>query len=358
MVNKKDLSLLNTVFSLPSPPTREDALRDYFYGYFDGRVSNVGKDAMGNVSAHLKGDAKKGINVLLTGHMDEIAFVVAGVDNNGFLDITPLGGFDRGMIQGRLVDIFTKKGVIKGLIGKRNIHSMDDDSEVDDIGEMYVDIGEPDVVKVNKMVTPGDIVLWDTGSKLGALSKNVFYGTAADNKLSVYIIMRVLDNLLKCPKKSPLINTVYGVLTPSEEVGLGIGIAGAMAEKINPTVAIILDVAESCDYPDSFSDSISIDSGPVLETGISINRKLKEFMIESADKINIDYHTDYDIGQSHTTIDGIVCRRGGIPSVLISAPVRYMHTPYSVFDMRSVESTIKLVTYLCKNLHKIETFIP
>jgi endoglucanase len=358
MINKKNLSLLNTVFSLPSPPTKEDALRDYFYDYFDGRVSNVGKDAMGNVSAHLKGDPKKGVNILLTGHMDEIAFIVSGVDEKGFLDIMPLGGFDRGMIQGRLVNVFTSKGVIKGLIGKRPIHSIDDDSEVDEIYEMYVDIGETDVVKVNKMVSIGDIVLWDTGSTLGALSKNVFYGTAADNKLSVYIIMRVLDNLLKYPKRSPLVNTVYGVLTPSEEIGLGIGFAGALAEKVNPTASIVLDVTESCDYPDSFVDSISIDGGPVIETGVSINRRLKDFLIKSSNKLNINYQMNHSTSVSHTTIDGILCRKGGIPSMLISAPIRYMHTPYSVFDMRSVEETIKLVTYVCKNLHKIKTFIP
>jgi len=356
MINKKQFKMMEDVFKLPSPPSSEGFLRSYYLDYFSGRATNVGKDCMGNASASIAGDIK-GLSIFVTAHMDEVGFILTGVDKEGFIEFKELGGVDAGLIQGRVVDIITSSGIVKGVVGKRAIHSIVDDSVVDDVCEMYIDIGERDEAKVRSMVSIGDTIVW-SGGELNKLSKFVYYARGVDDKIGVFSTMCVLDNLIEHNKKNPQNNSVFCVLTPFEELGIGSHVARAACNKINPTAGIIIEACEAGDYPDSDVKKVDLGGGPVIEIGPIVNKRFRDFLIAAAKKLKINLQIECSDSFTGTVMDSVISSLGGVPCVCVSVPVRYMHAPQVLFDIRDVEDTIKLVTYVCENLHKIDTFIP
>lgn len=356
MINKKQFKVLGDIFKLPSPSSCERFIRSYYLDHFSDKQLNIGKDCMGNASVSIGGDIK-GLGILLTAHMDEVGFIVTDVDKNGFIEFKPLGGVDAGMIQGRVVDIITDSGIVKGVVGKRAIHNIVDDSIVDDVYEMYIDIGERDEKKVRSMVSVCDTVVW-SGGELGKLDKHAYYARGVDDKIGVFVTMCVLDALYEKSKKSKLMNSVFGVITPNEETGIGGLVAKTATNKINPTAGIVIDTCESGDYPDSDINKIELGGGPVIEIGPIVNAPMRKFFTAAAKKLKINLQMECSDSFTGTVIDSIIGALGGVPCINVSVPVRYMHTPHVVFDIRDVDDTIKLLTYVCENLHKIDTFIP
>lgn len=359
---KSSLSL-DDVLLLSSPSGHEHSVRSFYTQYFRDKANAVGVDIMGNSSVVSDGGIASG-KLMLIAHSDEVGFFVSGIEDEGFLRIRVLGCIDRTFIQGRSIDIITKDGTINGVVGKRPIHYIQDSDEgkSDIIDDMYVDIGARSRKEVEKIVSIGDAAVWSSG--VTRLRNNLVCSRGIDNKVGVYTIMRVMENILNSRKKSQEVRatslkySVYGVLSSMEEIG-GSGSAYVAASNIRPSACIVVETEESSDYPDSSGCNISIFGGPVIDRGVFINRVFSDYIINTASKLRVPFQVSVSDSSTATDLDDIRAASGGVPCALVSIPIRYMHSPVSVFDSKVVEKTIKLLTYICENIHsEVFSFLP
>ncbi|MFQ5975167.1 MAG: M42 family metallopeptidase [Candidatus Hydrothermarchaeales archaeon] len=296
-------------------------------------------DRLGNLIAKKDG---KGKRVMLAAHMDEIGLMVKHIDEKGFLKFTTLGGFNDQTLLNQRVLIHNGKKSIPGVIGSKPAHLMEEKEreKVTKYKEMFIDVGAKDEKGIKKMgINIGDYITFDrTFRELGS---GLVTGKAFDNRLGCMALVEVMKNLdCKC--------TVYGVGTAQEEVGLK-G-ARTSAYKINPDMAIVLDVTIAGDFPGVKPEesSLKVGGGPVITLadgkgrGLITHPEVKELLIKTAEKKKIPYQIE--VGEGGTTdATAIQLTREGIPSGVVSVPARYIHTPVEVASLKDLENTVKLV---------------
>lgn len=351
------------IFSLPSPSGFEHRLRSFYTDYFKDKASATGIDVMGNASVVAEGGVVSQ-KLMLISHLDEVGFLVSGIEDDGFIRIKVLGSIDRSLIQGKVVDILASSGTIRGITGKKPIHYMSssEEGQVGPIEEMYVDIGSRSRKDSESLVSLGDPAVWSTD--VVRLKNNVVAARGVDNRVSVYIMMRVMENVLSARKKAAEDRVtlskhyIYGVLSSMEEVDSSSS-AYVAASNIRPSACIVLETEECSDYPDAEGSGISIFGGPVIDKGVLINRALSNYIANTAAALRIPYQVVVSESSTATDVDDVRKAAGGIPCALVSIPIRYMHSPVSLFDTKVVEKTIKLLTHVCENIHTgVSSFLP
>ena len=274
-------------------------------------ADSIEEDSMGNVIATKKGE-KKAPTVMLASHMDEIGLMVRYIDEKGYVKFSTIGGINDQMLMNQSVIIHSSIGEdVPGVIGSKPPH-----------------VTKPE--ERNKVV------------------KDLIMGKALDNRVGCYVMMEVL-------KRVNTRATVYGVGTVQEEVGLK-G-AKTSAFKLNPDMAIALDVTLSGDHPGIKPEEapVVMGKGPAIiladasGRGILTQQSIKDLLIKAGDENEIDYQLEVSDGG---TTDGtaIHLTREGIPTGVLSVPTRYIHTTVSVCSMKDVESTIQLITEAINSL--------
>jgi putative aminopeptidase FrvX len=357
-MNKENLGLLKTILSLPSPSSHESAIRDLYINHFSGKNISVGKDVLGNASVALLG-RMPGTKIMLSAHMDEVGFVILAYNDDGSLRVGTLGSIDPCMVVGSCVDIHTKRGVVTGIFGRRPVHEIDEGLEERlDIAEMFIDIGSFSQEETKKKVNIGDFAVWKP--HMYKFSKDIFSARGVDDRIGVYILIRVMDNLLESVAEIKTDNSIFSVLTAMEEL-VEADNAAAAAAKIGPGISIILETHECSDYPDSTTkdtNAVVLSGGPVLDIGIFTNRKLNEFIALSAEKLGIQLQLCLSNQFTCTTLDEIRRSAGGVACSLLSIPVRYLHSPSSLFNIKAVEAAVALITHVCQYVNTVDTFVP
>ena len=286
-------------------------------------ADTIERDSMGNLIATKKG-SKKAPTVMLASHMDEIGLMVRYIDDNGFIKFSCIGGINDQMLMNQTVTIHSSVGEdIVGVIGSKPPHvtKPEERNKVVKADDMFIDIGAKDKEDAEKMVRIGDKMTFN--ALFEEYPNNLIMGKALDNRVGCYVMMEVL-------KRVDTKATVYGVGTVQEEVGLK-G-AKTSAFKLNPDLAIALDVTLSGDHPGINASG----------RGILTQQSVKDLLVNAGDENDIDYQLEVSDGG---TTDGtaIHLTREGIPTGVLSVPTRYIHTPVSVCSMDDVESTIQLI---------------
>lgn len=295
-------------------------------------------DRMGNLIAK-KGDGKK--KAMLAAHMDEIGLMVKHIDDRGFIRFTPLGGFfDQTLVSQRVL-IHTNKGRMSGVIGSKPPHLMKDDERKKGVEyrDMFIDAGFKGSKEAAKAgVGIGDYITFDRCFR--ELKGGLVTGKAFDDRIGCLVLIEVM-------KKIKTDYTVYGVGTVQEEVGLK-G-ARTSAFRINPDFAIAVDVIPTGDYPGIKEEesALKAGSGPVIEIadargrGLITHPKIKDLLIKTAKKKKIKYQLS--VGEGGTTdATAIHLTREGVPSGVVSVPVRYIHSPVEVASMKDIKNAINL----------------
>jgi len=312
-----------------------------------GKCDQIEVDDFGNVIAK-KGNGKS--KVMLAAHMDEVGMMVKHITKEGFLHFVKIGGIDDSILPGLEVVIKSRKGKVTGIIGTKPPHLLKPDERKKKIKyeNMYIDIGASNVAAAKKMVEVGDAINFVAG--FGELSKDVVYGKAFDNRLGVYVLLKVMEKL---PKK--LGCTVYGVGTTQEEVGLkGARVA---AYKISPDSAFVVDTTIAGHTPGLKEEEtdLKLGKGPAITLieasgrGTITHPRMKELLINAAKKQKIPYQIDI-ISGGMTDGASIHLTKDGIPTGVLSIPVRYIHSPAGVCNMRDVNNTIKLLVSAIKQI--------
>jgi putative aminopeptidase FrvX len=312
-------------------------------------TNSIQYDKMGSIMGVKKGAGDKP-RVMLVAHMDEIGFMVREISSEGYIKFLPLGGWWGHVALGQRMKVLTAKGPVIGVVGSKPPHLLPDDErkKVIDIKDMFLDVGVIEKYDVSKKlgIKVGDPIVPD--SQFTIMSNDKLYlSKAFDNRMACGVIIEVLKKLQKA--KHP--NTVLGCGSVQEEVGLR-G-AQTLAHLGDPDVCIVVDVGIAQDVPpDGFKKTEKLGAGPgilVMDATMLPNVGLKELVTKTGDSGRIPYHlTTMDRGGT----DGgrVHISRVGVPSIVIGAPVRYIHSHNGILSRADYDNTIKLIVEVVKRL--------
>jgi len=347
--------LLNT----PSPTGWETGGQRVWADYVRGFADRVESDAYGTAWATIEGGSgKKAKRVMLEAHADEIGFIVKQITKEGFLRLDRVGGSDTATARGRRIRLLGTKGPVMGIIGNTAIHLRRDgltDEKAPKIHELYVDVGASSAEDVAKLgLRVGIPAVYADGAE--EFGEGRIVGRALDNRLGGFVIAQVLARLAKKGRKK-LRSTVIAVNAVQEEIG-GNG-ARMAAYRLNPDVCIVLDVTHATDTPGiehAVHGDIKLGAGPSITHGTCNHPKVVERLLKVAGEEKIPIQHESSSRYSGTDTDVIFNVREGIPSGLVSFPLRYMHSVVEMADLADVEKTITLLTAFVESVGDHDDF--
>ena len=320
-------------------------IKEYGSRYADEIIT----DKLGSIVFKKIGNRERP-HVLLAGHIDEVGFVISGIDKTGFLSFNPLGGwFDQSLLSQR-VTIRTRKKDLLGVISAKPPHLLSEEErkKVVKKEDMFIDIGATSKEEAEEMgIMIGDpVVPWSPFT----IIKNgeVAMGKAFDDRIGAFIITQIMKEMKE--KKMDHPNTIFGAATVQEEVGAR-G-ATTVAHLVDPDVAIVLEVDIAGDTPGiKFREAQSkMGKGPAivtLDASMIPNQSLKNSVIETAEEMNLPFQIS-QVAKGGTDAGRIHIHKIGCPSIVIGIPTRHIHSHVGLFSFKDVENTIKLVIELIK----------
>lgn len=344
---------LNDLLLTNSPSGNEIEVQNIIKKYIQPYSHEFNVDIMGNCIASIlpKNNDSSSLKIMLSGHMDEIGFMVKYIDDIGYIYIDPIGGHDINLISGRNVIILNhENGYINGVIGKKAIHLMSFHERKNpslDISEYWIDIGVKTKKEAENLVSIGDYVVYNQVPCL--LKNNNFTGKALDNKLGVYVTMECLKQLSQ--KNINHTKSIFAVGSVQEEIGLR-GVI-PITYKINPDIAIAIDVTHATDFPKCNKEkhgNIKLGHGPVISVGPNTDYILTKKIINYAKQHNLLHQIEANSFPLSNDAQEMQISRTGKKVLSISIPIRYMHTPSEVANFDDINNTVKLIKNFILNL--------
>ncbi|ADL07924.1 Cellulase [Thermosediminibacter oceani DSM 16646] len=306
------------------PSGEESKIREVIIDEIKDYVDEIRVDVLGNIIARKAGTGEK---MMLAAHMDEIGVIITNIDDKGFLRFSNIGGVSPFTLIGERV-IF-ENGTV-GVFGMEKLDSIKDLK----FNKMFIDIGARSKEEALKKVRLGDKAVYYRSCDIIG---DCVTAKALDDRAGCAVLIRALQNL-----KNPKFDT-YFVFTVQEEVGLR-G-ARTSAYGIEPDLAIAVDVTSTGDTPEAEKMAVELGKGPavkIMDRSVICHPKIKEMLIETAEKNNIPYQLEVlewggtDTGAIHLT-------KAGVPSGCLSIPTRYIHTPSEVASIDDIEKATELL---------------
>jgi putative aminopeptidase FrvX len=334
---------LNAISPTGFESTGQKVWLDYLKPYIDTHFV----DNYGTVVGVINPDAP--YKVVIEAHADEISWFVKYITADGFLYVCRNGGSDHMIAPSMRVNIHTAKGVVRGVFGWPAIHVRTPDTEKKpSVDNIWIDVGAKDKKEVEELgIKVGTVVTFTDGFEEG--NYGYWIGRAIDNRGGGIIIAEVARLLKENKVKLPF--GLYIVNSVQEEVGLN-G-ATMIARNINPHVAICTDVTHDTSTPmmnKMAQGECLAGKGPVLTIGPAVHNILLNQIISAGDKNKIPYQLQAASRFTGTDTDAFAYSNSGVPSALISLPLRYMHTTVETVHKNDVENCIRLMYETVKNL--------
>lgn len=310
---------------------------DYIKPYVDTTITDPYGSAVGVINP------KAAFKVVIEAHADEISWFVNYITPEGLIYVKRNGGVDHQIAPGMRVFIHGKKGPVKAVFGWPAIHTrLGSDKETQPkVDNLCLDCGGRTRKEVEGLgVTIGSVATYQDG--FDELANGYLIGRAFDNRIGGFMIAEVARLLKEAGKKLPF--ALYVVNAVQEEIGL----RGAemMARRIKPDVAIITDVTHDTTTPminKAIEGDVACGKGPSLAFGPAVHNKLLGIVQDVAEKKSIPVQLRTVSRSTGTDTDSFAYANDGCPSVLISIPLRYMHTTVEMLHMDDIENTIKLM---------------
>ncbi|MFA9415363.1 M20/M25/M40 family metallo-hydrolase [Natrinema sp. HArc-T2] len=340
-------AFLETLLTTATPSGFETAGQRHWVEYVEEFADEVRTDAYGNAVAVLEGGEP---TVALAGHGDEIGFMVRDIEDNGAIRMTAIGGADRTVSKGQHVRIHTDDGRVPGVIGQTAIHMRDqEDESLEDIDEQHIDIGASDADEAAKLVERGDPITVE--QTISELENDRIAARGLDNRIGVWA---AAEGLRRAAAADPDA-TVYAVSTVQEELGLqGAKMVGFDLE---PDVVVATDVTHATDAPSTPAgekNGIELGGGPVITRGSANHPRVVEAAREVASNADIEVQLQAAGSRTGTDADAFYTSRGGIPSLNLGVPNRYMHTPVEVLDLDDLDAAATLLGEFAVAAHDFE----
>jgi putative aminopeptidase FrvX len=352
IIQKKSEKFLADYLNNPSPTGFETPGQKMWLSYIKPYIDEYFTDNYGTVVGVINPKAE--YKVVIEAHADEISWFVHYITKEGFIYVRRNGGSDHMIAPSKRVNIHTDKGIVKAIFGWPAIHMRHEKDEAPSLKNIFLDCGCSTKEEVEALgVHVGCVITYE--DEFMILNKNRYVGRALDNRMGGFMIAEVARLLSENKVKLPF--GLYIVNAVQEEVGL----RGAqmIANKIKPDLAIVTDVCHDTQTPmvsKIEQGDLHAGKGPVLTYGPAVQNNVLKQVIQVAEKNKIPFQRAAASRATGTDTDAFAYSGEGIPSVLISLPLRYMHTTVESCHKDDVENTIRLIYHVLQSVKKDQSF--
>lgn len=353
ILNKDSLTFLEKYLNNASPTGHEWGGQKLWMDYIKPYVDEFITDTYGTAVAVINPEAE--YRVVIEGHADEISWYVNYISDNGLISVIRNGGSDHQIAPSKVVNIHTKNGIVRGVFGWPAIHTRDKaKEETPKIENIFIDVGAKDKEEVEKMgVHVGCVITYP--DEFHILNEDKFVCRALDNRMGGFMIAEVARLL-----KENNVELPFGLyITNSVQEEIGLRGAEMIAERLKPNVAIVTDVTHDTTTPmidKKKEGDLKIGKGPVIAYAPAVQQKLRDLIVETAEKNMIPFQRSALSRATGTDTDAFAYSNGGVASALISLPLRYMHTTVEMVHREDVENVIKLIYETLLKIEAGESF--
>ncbi len=352
-MQEASLHFLKNLLHTPSPSGFERPIQDVVRAWAGPLADEVRTDRHGNVLAVLNPEGQP--RIMLAGHCDQIGLMVQHIDDNGFLYVQPIGGWDMQILLGQHLTVWAKEGPLAGVLSRKAPHLLtsEDRNKVPQFNDVWIDIGVKDRKEAEALVTPGDPVTLALGSR--ELRNGLIASPALDDKVGVWTVMETLRLL----KGRPLRAAVFCVSTVQEEIGLR-G-AATSAYGIHPAIGVAVDVCHATDTPGNDKKKIGdikLGKGPVLFRGPNINPHVFDRLHRAAGALELPVQVCGSPRATGTDANAIQLARDGVATALVGIPNRYMHSPVEMVHLDDLDQAARLLAEFCAGVTPEQDWTP
>lgn len=349
------LQFLKRLLDAPGPSGFEMAPARAWREEASAFADQVDADVSGNSIAMLNPNGVP--RVMLAGHIDEIGLMIVHVDDDGYLSFAPIGGWDAQVLVGQRVSIVGKSGPVPGVIGKKAIHLLTsaERDKVSKPSDLWIDIGAKSRADALRRVRIGDAAVLEAATL--ELPNKRIVARSIDNRIGAFVVLEAVRMLARRRPKTG----VVAVATAQEELGLSGGGARTSATGLTPTVAIVVDVTHSTDYPGAEKKEVGdfkLGGGPILARGSAVNPVVFELLVDTAERQKIPYTIQAAPRDTGTDADAIYTAHRGVPTGLVSVANRYMHSPCEMIDLADLDRAARLLAAFARRLTPRTDFTP
>jgi putative aminopeptidase FrvX len=348
--------LLRELLRVPGPSGYEQAAAAAWLEAA-GRFAEVETDTVGTPIARVarrRGSRGEARRLVFMGHIDEIGLIVTHIDDDGFLWFGEVGGWDAQILVGQRVVIDTRGGPVRGVVGKKPIHLLrgEEAKKVAEVRELHIDIGARDGEQARERVRVGDVAVID--AEPVDLLGGRLTSRALDNRIGSYVALeaaRLVAEAGGCAWE------LVAVAAVQEETTFGGSRTSAFS--LAPDAAIVLDVTHATDAPGievKRAGAHALGSGAAIGRGSFLNPAVFELLHDTAEAERIPFTIEASGRATGTDADAVHLSRGGVPTGLVSIPVRYMHSPVELVELDDVQASARLLAGFAARLSARTSF--
>jgi putative aminopeptidase FrvX len=344
MLKPAALAFLKKLLDTPGPSGFETA---------PAAVWREEASAFAEVSGDVHGNSIAIVNpngaptIMLAGHIDEIGVIVTYIDDDGFVYIGPIGGWDPQVLVAQRIRFAGRDGDVLGVVGKKPIHLIkpDEREKASKMTDLWVDIGATSKAQALAMLAIGDPGVID--SHTIDLPNDRIVSRSIDDRIGAFVVLEALRRYAADPGDA----RVVAVATTQEEIAYHGGGAKVGASKVDPAMAIVVDVTFATDHPSVEKKEIGehkIGGGPVLTRGSIVSPVVFRLLRDTAESLRMPYSVHAAGRDTGTDADAIHLSRDGVATALLSVPNRYMHSPNEMVSLVDLDRAATLIAATCK----------
>jgi putative aminopeptidase FrvX len=351
----ESLRFLKKLLDTPGPSSFEAAPARVWRAEAESFADSVHADVAGNSFAAL--EAPTGPRLMFAGHIDEIGVMVTHVDDEGFLSFDGIGGWDHQVFVGQRVILLGRTGPVSGVVGKKAIHLMEREEreKVSKVEDLWIDVGAANRAEAETRIRIGDPGVLAAGVLEFPNGKLV--SRSIDNRIGAFVVLEALRLLSE--QRPPA--AVTAVATTREEIAATGGGARSSAHRLEPDVALVVDVTHATDYPGIEKrkhGDYRLGGGPAISRGASVSELVFELLVETAESESIPYTIEAASRDTHTDAEAIFNAHRGVATGLVSVPNRYMHSPNEMVALDDLDRTSRLLAAFARKLRPDTSFVP
>src|SRR5512132_2807409 len=347
MLSSAAIAFLKRLLDAPGPSGFETLAGRSWRSEAQTFAEKVRVDVAGNCMAEVNDGGSP--TIMLDGHIDEIGVIVQYIDDDGFIYISPIGGWDAQVLVGQRIRFLAAPGDVIGVVGRKAPHLMketDRETAVKFI-DLWVDIGAKNRAEAEARISIGDPGVID--SRTHDFPGNRIVSRSIDDRIGAFAALEALRRYAEKPGSA----RVVAAATTQEEIAWHGGGALVAANAVRPRMAIVVDVTHATDHPTMEKKEIGdhrLGGGPVFSRGALLSPVVFELLRTAAKAKNIPFSVHAVARDTSTNADAIHIAQEGVATALVSIPNRYMHSPNEMVSLDDVDNTAMLLAEVCREI--------
>jgi len=320
--------------------------------------AEVRSDLLGTPTALVQprhGEEESARRLVVMGHIDEIGLIVTHIDDEGYLWFAEVGGWDAQILVGQRVVFDTASGPVRGVVGKKPVHLLREEErkKIAEIRDLHVDVGARDGEQAREMLRVGDVGVVDADPL--RLPNGRLASRALDNRLGSFVALEAARLVAQAGGAAW---QLAAVAAAQEETTFGGSRTSAFS--LEPDAAIVVDVTHATDAPGIDVKEVGgkheLGSGAVIGRGSTLNPAVCELLIATAEAEGIPHTIEVSGRATGTDADAVHLSRAGVPTGLVSIPLRYMHSPVELVQLSDVHACARLIAAFAQRLDAESSF--